>query len=135
MSDIDLIYPGTVKKQSPPPKEAIKEEILTNKQTSKKASKQESLQESQEEKKELSFEERILISLQATDLKANTFRYSQEELDFIEQISHEAKMKYRVKLDKNDIARIGLLWLKEDYKKNGEESLIGKILTSKKASK
>jgi hypothetical protein len=88
---------------------------------------------SKEGRKEVNIEERILASLQTTDLKANTFRYTQEELDFIRDVVYEAEVKYKTKLDKNDVARIGLEWLKEDWKTNNEESLLARILTSKKA--
>ena len=101
--------------------------------TMKNVSKQGRKVISKEGSNEVNIEERILASLQTTDLKANTFRYTQEELDFIRDVVYEAEVKYKTKLDKNDVARIGLEWLKEDWKTNNEESLLARILTSKKA--
>jgi len=136
MSDLDLIYGG--KKPflaKPQQEEKSKDEILTNKQVSNKASKQVSTQAIKEEGKETSTEARILALLQTTDLKANTFRYTQEELDFIRDVAYEAEVKYKTKLDKNDVARIGLEWLMEDWKANKEASLLARILTSKQIRK
>src|SRR3989304_8389663 len=97
-------------------KKEKKDELLTSKQVSNKVSKQVITQASKEEVKKESIEERLLASLQNPNLKANTFRYTQEELDFIRDIVYEAETKHRVKLDKNDIARLGLGWLMEDWK-------------------
>ena len=119
-------------KQEKPEK---KDELLTSKQVSNKVSKQVITQVSKEEVKKESIEERLLASLQNPNLKANTFRYTQEELDFIRDIVYEAETKHRVKLDKNDIARLGLGWLMEDWKERKEDSLLARILTSKKARK
>lgn len=137
MSDLDLIYGGGKKPSpaKPQQEEKPKEEILTNKQVSNKASKQVSTKVIKEESKETSIEARILALLQTTDLKANTFRYTQEELDFIRDVAYEAEVKYKTKLDKNDVARIGLEWLMEDWKANKEASLLARILTSKQIRK
>lgn len=136
MSDLDLIYgqknPSPTK---PQPENKPQKEILTSKQVRKKASKKESIQESQEDRKQASIEERILASLQTTDLKPNTFRYTQAELNFIRDVTYEAEVKYQTKLDKNDVARIALEWLMEDWKETKEESLLAKILTNKHAIK
>ena len=116
-----------------------KDELLTSKQVSNKVSKQVITQASKEEVKKESIEERLFASLQNPDMKANTFRYTQDELDFIRDIVYEAETKHGVKLDKNDIARLGLSWLMEDWKEKKEDSLLARILTylqtSKKARK
>lgn len=119
----------------PKQEEKKKDELLTSKQVSKKASKQSITQAGKEEVKKASVEERLIASLQNPDLKANTFRYTQEELDFIRDIVYEAETKHGVKLDKNDIARLGLDWLMEDWKERKQDSLLARILTSKKARK
>jgi hypothetical protein len=132
MSDLDLIYGQ--KKPSPPqlpPEEKPQPQILTSKQVSKK----ESNQVSKQEKNQESIEERILVSLRSTDLKINTFRYTQDELAFIRDIAYQADVKYNTKLNKNDIARIGLEWLMDDWKVNKDSSLLARILTSKQERK
>src|SRR5919198_3652916 len=104
MSDLDLIY-GTKPKTTPAPVDKKKgEEKLTSKHVSKKVSKQESLQVS----KNTGIEEKLLSLLQTGDLKPNTFRYTQQELDFIRDVTYEAEVKYKTKLDKNDVVRIAL---------------------------
>lgn len=112
-----------------------KDELLTSKQVSNKVSKQVITQASKEEVKKASIEERLLASLQNPDLKANTFRYTQEELDFIRDFVYEAETKHGVKLDKNDIARLGLAWLMEDREERKENSLLARILTYLQTSK
>jgi hypothetical protein len=133
MSDLDLIY--VPKPKTPPPTDENKEEILTSKNVSNKASKQVTKFASKEENKDVNIEESILTSLQTTDLKPNTFRYTQGELDFIRDVVYEAEVKYKTKLDKNDIARIGLEWLIVDWKANKETSLLARMLTKKKTRK
>lgn len=120
--------PQTQKAPQPPTTEN-QAKLLTNKDVSKQGSKHTSNEESQE----ANIEERILASLQTTDLKANTFRYTQEELDFIRDVVYEAEVKYKTKLDKNDVARIGVEWLIADWRTNKQESLLARILTRKKA--
>jgi hypothetical protein len=150
MTDLDLIYGTKPTTPSPtgsaeqkratvppltsppsPTKKSNKTEILTSKNASNKASKQ----VSSEGNKEVNIEESILASLQTTALKANTFRYTQEELDFIRDVVYEADVNYKTKLDKNDVARIGLEWLIVDWKVNKETSLLARILTHKKTRK
>lgn len=134
-SDLDMIY---AKKSSPIQNQKEKsQEILTSKQKSKKVSKQASLQESKQATRDITFEERLLSLLQTatTDLKPNTFRYTQEELDFIRDVSYEAQVKYNTKFDKNDVARTGIEWLMNDWKEKKNTSLLARILTSKQIRK
>lgn len=110
---------------------STQEEILTNKQVSNQASQQESLQPSNE----VTVAAKILAALAINPIKPNTFRYSLEELDFVRDIVYEAEVKHQIKLDKNDVVRIALEWLMNDYQEKGEASLLVSILTSKKARK
>ena len=154
MTDLDLIYGtkpstpsptgsaapkrDTAPPLTPPPsptKKSNKTGMLTSKHVSNKARKQGSKDISSEENKEVNIEESILASLQTTDLKANTFRYTQEELDFIRDVVYEAEVNYKTKLDKNDVARIGLEWLIVNWKAKKETSLLARILTHKKTRK
>jgi hypothetical protein len=48
---------------------------------------------------------------------------------------YEADVNYHTKLDKNDVARIGLEWLIVDWKAHKDTSLLARILTSKKIRK
>jgi hypothetical protein len=119
---------------TPPPAPTTKRNttaILTSNHVSNKASKQ----VSNEETRGVSIEESILAALHTTALKANTFRYTQAELDFIRDVVYEAEVKYKTKLDKNDVARLGLEWLMVDWTAHKETSLLARILTSKKTTK
>jgi hypothetical protein len=110
---------------------STQERALTNKQVKGRERKQESLQASVEE----TIEDRILAALVSAHIKPNTFRYSMQELDFIRDVVYEAEVKYQTKLDKNDVVRIVLEWLMNDYQEEVEGSLLARILTRKKARK
>lgn len=105
------------------------ERMLTSKQVSIQAKKQENLPANKEE----SIEDKILAATAITPIKPNTFRYALEELDFVRDVVYEAEVKYQTKLDKNDVVRIALQWLKNDYRENNEASLLVSILARKKA--
>ena len=101
-----------------------KRKLLTKKNVSKKVKKQVS--------KRLNLEDRLLNTLMIKSLKPNTFRYSQAELDFIRDVVYEADINHKTKIDKNDVARIALEWLMNDYKTK-DKNLIVRLLTKKKA--
>lgn len=61
-------------------------------------------------------------------LSSSTFRYSPEELAAMESIHKELEEQKPGRISKNDIARLGLMWLIEDYYKNEEASLLAQIL-------
>lgn len=107
------------------------ERVSTNKEVSKQVTKQESLQESNEE----TVEDKILGTIAITPIKPNTFRYSLKELNFVRDVVYEAEVKYKTKLDKNDVVRIALEWLMIDHQENGQDSLLARILTRKQARK
>jgi hypothetical protein len=108
-----------------------RERMLTNKQENEQERKQGSLQARVEE----TIEDRILAALVAAHIKPNIFRYSVQELDFIRDVVYEAEVKYQTRLDKNDVVRIALEWLMNDYQEKVEGSLLARLLTRKKARK
>jgi hypothetical protein len=62
-------------------------------------------------------------------LSSYTFRFRAEELDEIDQIANEMEQEAPGKFSKNDLARLALLWFCEDYRTNGEESILAQIVS------
>jgi hypothetical protein len=60
-------------------------------------------------------------------LSSYTFRFRAEELDEIDQIATELEQEDPGRFSKNDLARLALLWLCEDYRKNGEASILEQV--------
>lgn len=58
----------------------------------------------------------------------NTFRYSQESLDALRDVVYELEVKRGLKTSRNDIMRLGLAWIVDDYRANGANSLLVAVL-------
>lgn len=61
-------------------------------------------------------------------LSSYTFRYRVEELDELSEIFTDLDERDPGKISRNDIARLSLLWLCEDYRQNGEASVLEQML-------
>lgn len=61
-------------------------------------------------------------------LTANTFRFRPEELEELNKLFDKLDKSHPKKVTKNDLMRVALNWLLEDYKNNEGESLLAKIL-------
>lgn len=59
---------------------------------------------------------------------ANTFRYTEQELDWLADALYEITKRHRAKLTKQDIARLGLNAVLWDYRVRGDASLIGEFV-------
>ena len=57
-----------------------------------------------------------------------TFRYQREELDRLDRLIAEVNKNQEVKVSKNDLVRIALNWLLEDYDENKRASVLAKVL-------
>ena len=90
-------------------------------QVSKNASKHASVQ--------VSIEARLRQRLRSPTLTPNTFRYAPEELAAIRDMAYVMETKYQQKTTKNDIIRIALNWLLEDFNEKRGESTLVKVLT------
>jgi hypothetical protein len=55
---------------------------------------------------------------------AGTFRFTQGELDAIRDVRYELEVKRGVKVTGNDIVRLGLNNVIDDYREGGESSLL-----------
>ncbi len=58
----------------------------------------------------------------------NTFRYSQSVLDAVRDIVYELEVKRGVKTSRNDVMRLGLSWIIDDYHSRGAGSLLVAVL-------
>ena len=60
-------------------------------------------------------------------LASQTFRFRPEELAALDRVSGQLKGPAGRGLSKNDLVRLGLNWLLDDYEQNGEESVLAKV--------
>jgi hypothetical protein len=61
-------------------------------------------------------------------LSSYTFRYRLEELEALRKLDEKLKKSHPNKMSKNDLVRIGVNWLLEDYEQNGDTSMLARIL-------
>jgi hypothetical protein len=65
---------------------------------------------------------------------ALTFRYSQQELESIDDLVHEFHGRFHIRLLKQDIARLGLNAIIQDYDDNGTHSLLAEYAQRKEVT-
>lgn len=71
---------------------------------------------------------RQLLDLLAREHRThNTFRYGQEELDAVRDIVYEMEVRRGVKISRNDVMRLALNYLIEDYRAQGDDSIIVRL--------
>ncbi len=70
------------------------------------------------------------VAQQAT--LANTFRYTDQELTWLNDALYELTKRHRVKLTKQDIVRLGLNAVLRDYQVHGDASLLGEFVRRKR---
>ncbi len=58
----------------------------------------------------------------------NTFRYSQADLDAVRDIVYELEVRRSIKATRNDVMRVGLAWIIDDYQANGPSSVLVAVL-------
>jgi hypothetical protein len=68
--------------------------------------------------------------IENTETHNSSLRLTTEEGEHIEDLITDLKRKYRIKTSLNEIARLGLLHIVQDFKKHGENSLIYKVKKS-----
>lgn len=61
-------------------------------------------------------------------LSSYTFRFRFEELDVLRKLDEKLSKSHPRKMSKNDLVRLGVNWLLEDYERNGEKSVLTCIL-------
>lgn len=65
--------------------------------------------------------------IENTETQNTALRITSEERYAIEDVVNELRRKEKVKTSMNEIARLGLIYLIYDFKKNGHESILYKV--------
>ena len=68
--------------------------------------------------------------IENTETHNSSLRLTTEEGEDIEDLITGLKRKFKIKTSLNEVARLGLLHIVQDFKKNGENSLIYKVKKS-----
>jgi hypothetical protein len=61
-------------------------------------------------------------------LSSYTFRYRLEELEALRKLDEKLQKSHPNTMSKNDLVRIAVNWLLEDYEHNGDTSMLARIL-------
>jgi hypothetical protein len=69
-------------------------------------------------------------TIENTETHNSSLRLTTEEGEHIEDLITDLKRKHKIKTSLNEVARLGLLHIVQDFKKNGENSLIYKVKKS-----
>jgi hypothetical protein len=69
-------------------------------------------------------------TIENTETHNSSLRLTTGESEHIEDLITDLKRKFKIKTSLNEIARLGLLHIVQDFKKNGENSLIYKVKKS-----
>lgn len=69
-------------------------------------------------------------TIENTETHNSSLRLTTQESDDVEDLIKELKRKLKIKTSLNEIARLGLLYILHDFKKNRENSLIYKVKKS-----
>ena len=68
--------------------------------------------------------------IENTETHNSSLRLTTEESEHIEDLLTNLKRKYKIKTSLNEVARLGLLHIVQDFKKHGDNSLIYKVKKS-----
>ena len=63
-------------------------------------------------------------------LSSFTFRFKAEELEVLDKVTETINEKMEQKISKNDVVRLSLKWLLEDYEQNKQASVLARVLAS-----
>ena len=69
-------------------------------------------------------------TIENTETHNSSLRLTTEEGEHIEDLITDLKRKFKIKTSLNEVARLGLLQIVQDFKKNGDNSLIYKVKKS-----
>jgi hypothetical protein len=69
-------------------------------------------------------------TIENTETHNSSLRLTTEEGEHIEDLITDLKRKHKIKTSLNEVARLGLLHIAQDFKKNGANSLIYKVKKS-----
>jgi hypothetical protein len=68
--------------------------------------------------------------IEDTEVQNSALRVTKEERYAIEDLVSELRRKYKIKTSMNEIARLGLLYIIDDFKKDKQKALIIKVKKS-----
>ncbi len=68
--------------------------------------------------------------IENTETHNSSLRLTTEEAEDVEDLIQELKRKLKLKTSLNEVARLGLLYILHDFKKNREKSLVYKVKKS-----
>jgi hypothetical protein len=74
----------------------------------------------------------LWLALSARATVTNAFRYTQQDLSWLTDALYELGKRHRVKLTKQDVARLGLNAVLWDYRLHGDASLLGEFAIRRK---
>jgi hypothetical protein len=57
-----------------------------------------------------------------------SYRFTREEIDALRDIVYELEVKRGMRLTRNDVVRLGLNWVIDDYRARGKESLLMQVM-------
>lgn len=69
-------------------------------------------------------------TIENTETRGSSLRLTNDEIYAVEDLLKDLKRQLKIKTSINEIARLGLLFLIHDFKKNGDKSLIYKVKNS-----
>jgi hypothetical protein len=69
-------------------------------------------------------------TIENTETHNSSLRLTTQESDEIEDLIKELKRRLKIKTSLNEVARLGLLYILHDFKKNRENSLVYKVKKS-----
>jgi len=69
-------------------------------------------------------------TIENTETHNSSLRLTTDEGEHIEDLITDLKRKFKIKTSLNEIARLGLLHIVQDFKKNSENSLVYKVKKS-----
>jgi len=69
-------------------------------------------------------------TIENTETHNSSLRLTTEEGQDIEDLITDLKRKYKIKSSLNEVARLGLLYILQDFKKHREHSLIYRVKKS-----
>ena len=59
-----------------------------------------------------------------------SYRFTRSEIDFIRDAVYELEVKHGLPATRNDIVRLGLNWLMEDYRSHRKQSVLVRVLNA-----
>jgi hypothetical protein len=69
-------------------------------------------------------------TIENTETRGSSLRLTNEEVYAVEDVIQDLERLLKIKTSMNELARLGLLFLVHDFKKNGEKSIVYKVKKS-----